>query len=209
MIESIKQHVSDKLRGELPGESAHVEMAPIKRPLPEEARTWKETRYSGVLVLLYPHEERLHTALMMRPEYDGVHSRQVSFPGGKREEGDADIIQTALREAHEELGIRPEEVEVLGNLSELYIPPSKALVTPVVGFAETRPNFIKDDVEVDEIIEADLMNLLGEESFGKVEIVRASYILKEVPAILFNGYTIWGATAMMLNEVKWLLEDFK
>jgi len=209
MIESIVDHLSKAISEEMPGEEAHVQMAPIQRPLPSEARKWKDTKFAGVLVLLYPLDGRIHTSLMLRPDYDGVHSKQVSFPGGRRELADENIRQTALREAHEEMNISPELVKVIGELSELYIPPSKSLVTPILAHAHKRPNFIPDLKEVSEIIEADLLNLLDDKSFGKIEIVRKSHTLKDVPAIFYNGFTIWGATAMMLNEMKWLLRDFK
>ena len=208
MIERFASFIESRLNGDLPGELAHVEMAPIKRPLPEEARMWDDTKYSGVLVLLYPKEDRIHTALMMRPDYGGVHSKQVSFPGGRREDVDADITETALREAEEELGISKSLVNVIGHLSELYIPPSKSLVTPVVAFADERPNFIPDKREVDEVIEADLFRMFDNRNFNNTEVVTAKYMLREVPAILYNGYTIWGATAMMLNEFKWISKGF-
>ena len=208
MIENFATYISSRLNGNLPGESAHVEMAPIRRPLPEEAKQWHDTKYSGVLILLYPKSERIHTALMMRPDYGGVHSKQVSFPGGRREESDVDITETALREAEEELGILKSSVNVIGHLSELYIPPSKSLVTPVVAYSHHRPDFIPDKREVDEVIEADLFNLFDNKNFNNTEVVTAKYLLKEVPAILYNGYTIWGATAMMLNEFKWISKGF-
>ncbi|MEQ8324209.1 MAG: CoA pyrophosphatase [Vicingaceae bacterium] len=204
-MESLVTHFRSVLQTELPGEKAHVEMAPIKRPLPDEARNWKETKLSGVLILLYPHQGRIFTSLMMRPDYGGVHSRQVSFPGGRKEAYDADLRQTALREAHEELNIEPSKVTVLGELSELYIPPSKSLVTPVLGFSHERPDFIADTREVGEIIEADFYQLLHPDSKTSIDVVRADYTLKNVPAYNYNEYVIWGATAMMINEIMWLL----
>ena len=209
MTEKLQSYLKTGLRGDLPGERAHVQMAPIHRPSPQEARSWEDTKYSGVLVLLYPHLDRIHTALMMRPDYPGVHSNQVSFPGGRKEEYDMDIQGTALREANDELGIKPELVTVLGHLSELYIPPSKSLVTPVVAFSEKRPDFMPDEREVKELIEADLFDMFDNKYFNNTEIVTSKYLLKEVPAILYSGYTIWGATAMILNEFKWILQDFK
>ncbi|HEY6436059.1 MAG TPA: CoA pyrophosphatase [Ignavibacteriaceae bacterium] len=192
------------LTGELPGELAHSEMAPIDRPTAIEARQWPETKESGVLILLYPYKNSVFTSLMLRPDYQGVHSNQVSFPGGRKEEFDKDIYATALREANDELGIMSNEVHVIGNLSELYIPPSKSLVTPIIGYAEKRPEFVIDPKEVSKIIEADLLDLLDEKNMGQTEIVRASYLLKRVPAILYKEFTIWGATAMIINELKWI-----
>jgi 8-oxo-dGTP pyrophosphatase MutT (NUDIX family) len=208
MITELAGYLKEQLKGDLPGERAHVEMAPINRPMPDEARSWKDTKLSGVLILLYPHKDKIHTALMMRPDYNGVHAKQVSFPGGKKENTDSDIRQTALREANEEMGILSEHVDIIGDLSELYIPPSKSLVTPVLGYSQSRPEFQRDEKEVEEIIEADLFELLNDDSYSEIEIAMPDYVLKEVPAFLYNGFTIWGATAMMLNEFKWLLKEF-
>lgn len=203
-MKDLISNLSVKLSGRLPGENAHAEMAPIKRPMPDEARSWGDTRLSAVLVLLYPNLNDVNIALMLRPEYAGVHSRQVSFPGGRKEDVDPNMRATALREAKEELGIPAEKVKIIGELSELYIPPSKSLVTPVVGYLEERPEFIPDPKEVQEIIEADFNQIMSEDVFGKTEIIRANYSLREVPAIFYNSYTIWGATAMILNELKWI-----
>jgi len=205
VIGDLRIYLQERLSRELPGELAHRQMAPIERPLPEQARQWPDTKYSGVLILLYPNLERVNVALMLRPDYDGVHSNQVSFPGGRKEEGDPDIHYTALREAEEELGIPKDKVSVLGQLSELYIPPSKALVTPVIAFSESRPDFIPDGREVKELIEADLFEMFNDRFFNNTEIVTSKYLLKEVPAITYRGHTIWGATAMMLNELKMIL----
>ena len=193
-------------RGQLPGEMAHAEMAPIQRPLPDEARHWPDTRVAGVLILFYPHKGSTYTSLMMRPDYGGVHSRQVSFPGGGRENSDTDIRQTALREAQEEMNIDPKKVSVIGEISELYIPPSKSLVTPVLGYSHERPDFIPDEKEVSEIIEADFHRLIHPDCRTRVDIVRQDYTLREVPAFCYDNYVIWGATAMMLNEISWLME---
>lgn len=208
MIESLADFLSQRLMKDLPGETAHGEMAPIQRPMPQEARQWESTRYSAVLILLYPHNNRIQTALMRRPDYGGVHSGQISFPGGGKEESDVDMRETALREAFEEMNILKEEVKVLGQLSELYIPPSKSLVTPVVGFASNRPEFIPDIKEVAEIIEADFFDILSDKYFGNTEIVTSSYLLKEVPVIKYNNHVIWGATAMIINEIKHILREY-
>ncbi len=207
MIIDLASRLEQRLQQSLPGERAHVQMAPIHRPLPQEARKWNDTKYSGVLVLMYPHQDKVHTALMLRPDYGGVHSAQVSFPGGRKEDDDPDILYTALREANEEMGILPENVNVLGQLSELYIPPSKALVTPVLAYTENRPDFVLDGREVQELIEADLFEMFEDKYFQNTEVVTSKYLMKEVPAIIYSGHTIWGATAMILNEFKWLVNE--
>lgn len=204
MYDDYLNRMMEVLSGPLPGEESHVQMAPIKRPAVEEARHWTDTRLSAVLILLYPVGEQLHTVLMLRPDYDGVHGNQVSFPGGKTEESDRDLFHTALREAEEELGIPGKQVRIIGTLSELYIPPSKALVTPVVGYMPGSPDYTPDPIEVAEVIEADVHDLLSDQYRQMVLIERKQFSMK-VPAIQYGDYTIWGATAMMLNELRWVL----
>ena len=208
MIGDLEKFLRKRLELELPGERAHIEMAPIRRPMAEEARHWKDTRHSAVLVLLYPYGGKINTVLMRRPDTGGVHSKQVSFPGGGRDETDEHIHDSALREAEEEMGIARNSVRVAGKLSDLYIPPSKSLVTPVIGFSSSRPDFVPDGKEVDEVIETDVFDLFEDKHFRKTELVTSRYLLKEVPAFIYRGYTIWGATAMILNEFKWLLREF-
>lgn len=133
LIERIRRRLGNGLPGhddfrELSGyQRPDIEMVKRQLPAPKE---------SGVLALLYPVGDTLHTMLMLRPAYDGVHSGQVGFPGGHREPEDADIIATALREFQEETGATSGHFDVLGALTPIYIPPSRSLVTPVLAFTD-------------------------------------------------------------------------
>ena len=150
-----------KLAAPLPGRPAQALMAPLPRPgwHPDD-RPDEPARQSGVLVLLYSIQGRLHVPLILRPTYDGTHSGQVAFPGGGSEEGDGDLTETALRETHEELGIAPQEVEVLGTLTDLYIRPSNYEVYPTVGRLNAKPVFRPDPSEVAQLLEVPLATLL-------------------------------------------------
>lgn len=193
--------LKERLKEALPGVEAHAHMAPLHR---KEERfkpaALKNARQGAVLLLLYPHEHRLYLPLMQRPEYDGHHSGQISFPGGKQELKDADKIQTALREAREEMGIIPEEVELLGTLSELFIPPSNYLVLPVVGWVKQRPQFIPDPVEVAHIIETPLDLLLDSKTIQHTFQNLASGMRVKIPYFNVEERVVWGATAMILSE---------
>jgi 8-oxo-dGTP pyrophosphatase MutT (NUDIX family) len=125
----------------------------------------------------------------------------VSFPGGGAEPEDTDLVQTALREAFEEIGVPADRVRVLGKLSELYIPPSNFLVTPVVGYLDFRPDFIADTEEVDHIIEVPLTELLSPNCLTEKEIVIFPDVRLNVPCYYARENIIWGATAMMLSEL--------
>lgn len=161
-----------------------------------------DAQASGVLILIYPDKGKIHTPCILRPKYDGVHGGQVSFPGGKAEPGDRDIVETALREASEEIGVDPTMVKVIGKLTDLYIPPSNFLVTPVVGYSLSRPVFSIDPFEVEKLLEIDLLNLLYEPVIEQLKIVTRDGLEIEAPAYMMDGNVIWGATAMIISELR-------
>lgn len=193
-------HLRSDLHGDLPGRVAQARMAPKPRGdgvFPDAPQP--DTRQGGVLVLLYPQDGRLFTPLILRPTYRGVHSGQVGFPGGGREESDADLVVTALREAYEEVGIDPQQVEVLGQLTPLYVIASNYLVQPTVGWASERPLFHPDPYEVADLLEIPLADLLDENN-RRIEVWQLRGHAVQVPFFAVQGQTIWGATAMMLSE---------
>lgn len=180
--------------------AAQLKMAPQPRPLrPAEAPG--TPKLAGVLVLLYPSPDNgdLHFALMRRTEYKGVHSGQISLPGGKHEAGET-FEQTALRETCEELGVC-EEIDVIGALTPLYIPPSDFEVHPIVGISAARPVWSPDATEVAEVIEVPL-DMLFDDSIKAQEdrIVRADWPPLRVHYYQISGHKVWGATAVMLSE---------
>lgn len=199
--------LTNRLKHHLPGNSAHLRMA-SKIRLQEFKFEYDITTAipSGVLILLYPYEARINTVFILRQTYNGVHSGQVSFPGGRVEDTDRTIIDTALRESSEEVNIDTNQVTIIGKLTEMYIPPSNYLVTPVLAWASSRPDFKPDPAEVAEIIEADI-RFLFDETLRKDKIlhVRGTQIL--APCYEVNGFTIWGATAMILSELKDIIES--
>ncbi len=198
------------LRDDLPGREAQFRMAnrnKVKRM--QDINTPPNAGKASILILFYPSETNTRIVFMKRSEYDGVHSGQISFPGGRKEPSDRDDVHTALRESHEEIGVPEENVKVLGKLTKLYIPPSNFLVTPVVGCAGTRPDFIPDPDEVAEIIEVDVDTLLSEKIMKNTRIQVGAGFQITAPAFCPNDYVIWGATAMILNELLVLIRDHK
>ena len=164
-------------------------------------------RIGGVLLLLDPSGDELKVILTLRKQYEGTHSGQMSFPGGKQEPSDTDLTQTALRETNEEIGISPNHIRVIGKLSELYIPPSNFLVYPTVGVLKEEASFKKDDAEVEEIVPIPLSFFLNEKSRGKTNIKIMGNSTVDVPAYVYDRYTIWGATAIMMSEFVYLLTE--
>lgn len=160
---------------------------------------------AGVLALFYPNEQQETTFLLtQRASYQGTHSAQISFPGGKLDLNDANLQETALRETHEEVGIHPKNIEIIRELTDVYIPPSNFLATPFLGYTTKKPTFTLNH-EVAQTIEVLVSDLLDEKNITSA-ILDTSYMKKvEVPCFKIQDFIIWGATAMMLSEIKELL----
>ncbi len=183
----------------LPGSVSHVKMLPPGRALmlPSEQNNYHD---SAVLILLFPLENKINICLIRRPSTMKNHAGQIAFPGGRREKEDADLVQTALREAQEEIGIAAHTVEILGQLSTVYVQISDFLITPVVGWLNEFPETVIDSSEVDEIIFISLEELANSINRCEREMDTRTGRIK-VPGYEINGCFIWGATAMMLAEL--------
>ncbi|MBX3015433.1 MAG: CoA pyrophosphatase [Caldilineaceae bacterium] len=196
----IEQLAAD-LQRPLPGRTAQYRMAPQPRTgAGPDDTVPADARRGGVLVLFYPRHEQPYLPLILRPTYDGVHSGQVGFPGGGQEEGDPDIVATALREAQEEIGIDLAPVQLLGQLSPLYVFASNYLVQPTVAWMTHAPTFQIDPHEVAALIEMPLLALLDPANHRREQWQLRGRAV-DVPFFQIQDYTIWGATAMMLSEL--------
>ncbi len=192
----------------LPGLSSQLKMAPVTR-LGELLKSQKQTgqdfatsgyhKKSAVLVLLYPKNDLVYLAMMVRAIDDTIHSGQVSFPGGSVEKSDLSIEHTALREAWEEIGVDPETVNVIGQLTKLYIHPSNFDVFPIVGIAGSTPVFMPNQ-EVRSLLEVNIDALLDSSASGYKQIAYRTGDEFVVPCYYINNEVVWGATAMILSE---------
>lgn len=183
---------------------AHAKMAPLERIsfLKEENYADKNPRQAAVLMLFYPKNGVTHLALIVRNSYPGVHSSQIGFPGGKVELEDKDLSETALRETHEEVGVSPDKVQIIKPFSTIYIPPSNFLVSPFMGISHQELTFIPDLDEVKRVLEFPLSLFLDENTITKVKMSTSYAKDIEVPAFMVEKYVVWGATAMMMSELK-------
>ena len=194
----------------LPAQASQFKMAPPFRQelLKQQVEAIKTAKSAGVVALFYPNNnQETHLILILRKTYKGVHSAQIGFPGGKLEPQDASIEAAAIRETFEEVGIPSKNIKVLRALSEVYIPPSNFYVYPFIAISKATPQFIKQDDEVEAIIEVALTHFLDDASII-TQHVKTSYSVEvEVPAFKLNNHVVWGATAMMLSEIKDLLKQ--
>ncbi len=187
----------------LPGWDAQSKMINYDRPPVDDiSKVDPGARLGAVLVLIYPKESVLHTVLTLRNVYRGTHSGQVSFPGGKVEPGDENLWATALREAQEEVNLLPENVQYIGQLSQIYIPPSRFLVSPYLAVTNETPQFTPDPTEVARIIEAPIADFLDLKNIAEKDIFVETLKAKmKVKYFAISGETVWGATAMILSEL--------
>lgn len=192
---------------ELGGLDAQFKMAPkLRLKYDKDKITASNPKKAAVLALFYPDNENTTRLLLtQRASYKGTHSAQISFPGGKVEKVDKNLKETALREAFEEVGVLQSSVNIIRELTDVYIPPSNFLATPFIGFVNKKPEFILNH-EVENIIEITIEDLLNEASITSI-LMNTSYMENvEVPTFLIDNHVIWGATGMMLSEIKELLK---
>ncbi|WP_412985964.1 NUDIX hydrolase [Pontimicrobium sp. IMCC45349] len=190
---------------ELPAQASQFKMSPpFRQELIEKYKErMKSAKRAGVMALFYPDNiGDTKLVLILRKTYNGVHSAQIGFPGGKLEPNDDSLQDAAVRETYEEVGVLVSQIEVLRQMTEVYIPPSNFYVQPFLGISRTTPKFIKQDDEVELIVEVSLNHFL-DENIVVSKLVKTSLNTKiEVPAFELNGHVVWGATAMMLSEIK-------
>ncbi len=204
LFSKFTQYIPKIVTQQLPALSAHIKMAPQERVASLDSQYYANNnpRRSAVMMLFYPKNDEATLILIKRNTYPGVHSAQISFPGGKAEIYDESLANTALRETWEEIGVAQTDINVVMPFSEIYIPPSNFLVAPFLGLCATTPLFKPNPLEVDEIIELSLDEFLDESIVVNVDM-KTSYLPNVlVPAFKVGNHIVWGATAMILSELK-------
>ncbi len=209
-LASLARFFESRLKEPMPGKSAHDLMLPtLVNGSNIRFKHEKKPRQGGVLILFYEEEGIVRFPLIERPEYDGIHSGQIALPGGRKEETDSSLIRTALREAEEEIGVDDKEIEVLGGLSPFFVGASNHDILPVIGITQRVPIFRPDPREVKEIITPATIDLLDANKRKKKDmVVRNGHVLSS-PYFDLEGKVVWGATAMMLSELSFLLSEFE
>jgi 8-oxo-dGTP pyrophosphatase MutT (NUDIX family) len=200
-------YLQKRLQQPLPGEQAQLQMAHAFRRKPWTAPP--EAKDAGVLIFFFPKNDEWHLVLIERSSVNknDRHAGQISFPGGKKEPSDRDIIACALRECYEEVGLRIEPENCLGMLTPLYIPVSNFLVHPIIAFQPQPPEFTPQLEEVVEIIELPFSHFFDSKNRKHTDLILGSQVqIKDVPYFDANGKKIWGATAMIISELMALFE---
>ncbi len=193
-----------KLKADLPGINSQVKMAPAHREMELMRVDYQQfnPKLSAVIILLYPEDLSLKIIFIRRSVYVGLHSGQIAFPGGKYENSDKNLLETAKREMEEELGISRNSYQILGQLTDLYVPPSNFLLRSYVAYTDAKPQFVIDAREVQEVLIFDF------EQFKQPDVIKLgdfkahnSEKLIKAPYYDMNGNVIWGATAMVMSEL--------
>ena len=207
-FESFISHVNDLKTLPLGGLEAQFKLAPKMRLRYDEQKIKaSQPKHAAILALFYPNQDNETTFLLtLRASYSGTHSAQISFPGGKIEEQDKSYYDAALRETLEEVGIPSENIQFLREMTNVYIPPSNFLVTPFISYIDKKPKFIMNE-EVESTIEVKVSDLLDDSNIDSIKMNTSYMTNMKVPCFRLNDYIVWGATGMMLSEMKELLKS--
>jgi len=188
----------------LPGEKAHSYMWPKNTNIVLPSYNTPPVD-SAVLILIYPNiNNELSIVFIKRSEDNGLHSGQIAFPGGKCEKYDKNYVETALREANEEVGFYSDKIEILGELSKLFISVSNYMVNPVLAYVPYTPIFYPNYNEVVEILEIPISHFLDTKNMSSFYFKAVNREF-EAPCFIYKNYNIWGATAMIVSELREIL----
>jgi len=214
-MEDLIRFLKERVQGELPHSDIRKEgLSPglLQLLLEEEQNARKQfqarpPRICAVMIAFYPEGEHLYLPMMLRPVKSRAHPGQISFPGGKQEETDNDLVETAIREMKEEVGVEVPSQNIIGKLSQVYIPPSNSLVTPVLGFLNEKPSYDPDPNEVDRVLDVAMHSLTDPANQKTKKVILTNGDFFEMPAFAVQDVLIWGGTARMIMEMNKLLGE--
>lgn len=191
--------LKERMKKPLPGLQAQLKLAPPFRNniMPKALDNYRK---GSVMLLIKNIEQQPHVVFIERSEDGKVHSGQIAFPGGKKDESDEDLQATAIRETEEEIGLASHHISVLCELTQLYIPPSNFMVDPFVGCMERQIDYSINEKEVKRIIEIPLADFFNEGVIRNEDVVTTYRGFVSVPCYNLHGVQIWGASSMILSE---------
>lgn len=194
--------VQKEINKELPGVDAQNKLSPVAA-LSKYRIAPDDHKKACVMGLIYPEGNELRMAFIERTfsHPEDKHGGQISFPGGKLEKEDGSYLIGALREVEEEIGVPPEQITVIGQLTDLYVFASNFLVYPFLGYMNHAPAFIPQIEEVASIVSFPIEKLLSVDMIDTKDLKVRSHVMKDVPYYKLNQHVLWGATAMITSEI--------
>ena len=209
-MDRIIDFLINRLQKELPYHNIKNEnIDPILKKfiIQEQTNSKTKHRICATMITLFEANGEIYFPCILRPQKSRVHSGQIAFPGGGKEEADKDLSDTAIRETLEEIGVIIPKVQVIGDLTDMYVPPSNSMITPKVAFLKKRPIYKIDPNEVGKVIEIPVSSLLNPKNHTVKTIQVQKGIKVHMPAIQIEEYLIWGATARILKEFTLVLKE--
>ncbi len=210
MIKTMANLLTQRLKDDLPYKDIENEdIDEVLKGFIREQQTnpAKSPRICAVMIAFFEKEGEIYIPCILRPQKSRFHPGQIAFPGGGREEQDKDLNDTAIRETVEEIGVIVPKSQIIGDLTDMYVPPSNSLVTPKVAFLENQPIYNIDPNEVDRVIEIPISDLLNVKNHVTKPITVQKGITVQMPAIRTGAYLVWGATARILKELTLVLRE--
>ncbi len=203
----LAQQIKLKAAQHLPGIDAHKYLVPENRLYDKDyLKHLSNYKHSAVFALMFYENNNVYLLLTQRHNYKGSHGGQISFPGGKKENQDQSLLNTAYRETLEETGIKSNDIELITALSPLYIPVSNFYVQPFLGYLPNIPNLKIDTHEVASVLRFPINNFLKPDAIVSKQIEVANGLKIRIPAFELDDKIIWGATAMIMNEIAHLVK---
>ena len=198
-FENLIFHLKQRMNNALPGEDSHKKM---KVNYPEKIKfpfTINKAKPAAVLLLLYPNDNQIFFYLTKRTENLKYHKGQISLPGGSKERGET-LLETALRETEEEIGVNKNGISILGNITPLFIPVTGFMMTPFIGFISKKPSIKLDSTEVADIFSVNILDLINNDKLITYRQIKGKNL--NIPYFSLNNHQVWGATSMVLSEFK-------
>ena len=201
--------IKEQLSKEKPGIASHMKVASVD---PDRFSQYympsADAHDAAVLLLIVPRDDSWRVIFIMRASHkDDRHSGQISFPGGRKETTDPSLLDCALRETEEEIGIKKEQITILGELSPLYVFASNHMVYSYVGVIEDSTKFTPNE-EVAELLIGDVDDIIAQ-GILSTTVTTHGTTLKNVPYYNLQGHVLWGATAMIFTEFLDVLDKIK
>ena len=202
-FENLIFHLNQSLNNALPGEDSHKKMKVNFSNNTKLPFSKKKAKPAAVLILLYPNNDKTYFYLTKRADTEKYHKGQIYIPGGSKENNET-LLDTALRETQEEIGIDKNEISILGKITPLFIPVTGFMITPFVSYISKKPKTILDEIEVAELLSVNIRDLLNNDILIMDRDINGSSV--SIPYFSLNNHQVWGATSMVLSELKDIIQ---